>query len=145
MATLEERSSRRRRFYRPPDRPPVNFASAWGSASSNSHSERGLQHRSSPVHNKVSTRWLETTLVFNNRAPFPLCYTSLLLRPHFSMANTQHDPVVAQLERQKLTASPSHLDVFFSYFLFNSTFSPSLAHCEPKLRRRANAPLRECC
>ena len=25
------------------------------------------------------------------------------------MANAQHDPVVAQLERQKLTASPSHL------------------------------------
>jgi hypothetical protein len=31
------------------------------------------------------------------------------------MANSQHDPVVAQVERQKLTASPLHLTVLFSF------------------------------
>ena len=30
------------------------------------------------------------------------------------MANSQHDPVVAQLDRQKLTVSPSHLIMLFS-------------------------------
>jgi hypothetical protein len=86
----------------------------------NSHSERGLQHNTiSLVQNfNNSSRLLR---VFNNRAFSPLCCTSLLLRPHFPMANSQHDPVVAQLERQKLTASPSHLAVFYFY----STFLPS--------------------
>jgi len=55
------------------------------------------------------------------------------------MADSQRDPVIAQLERQKLTASP------LTYYPFSFT-QPSrhLAHCEPELCRRANATLREC-
>jgi hypothetical protein len=55
------------------------------------------------------------------------------------MANAQHDPVIAQLDRQKLTASPSHLIVH----LF-AQLSLHLAHRELELRRGTNAPLREC-
>jgi hypothetical protein len=56
------------------------------------------------------------------------------------MANSQHDPVVAQVERQKLTASPLHHTVY----IFTQR-SHHLAHCEHKICRGTNAPLRECC
>jgi hypothetical protein len=57
-----------------------------------------------------------------------------------AMANAQQDPVVAQLDRQKLTASPSRLIVSLS-----TQLSHHLAHRELELRRGTNAPLRECC
>jgi hypothetical protein len=56
------------------------------------------------------------------------------------MANAQQDPVVAQLDRQKLTASPSHLIMYLS-----TQLSHHLAHRELDLGRGTNAPLRECC
>ena len=55
------------------------------------------------------------------------------------MADSHHDPVIAQLERQKLTASP------LTYYLFSFIqLSLHLAHCESELCRRANATLRQC-
>ena len=54
------------------------------------------------------------------------------------MANSQHDPVVAQLDRQKLTVSPSYLILYLS-----TQLSLYLAHRELELRRGTNAPLRE--
>ena len=83
----------------------------------------------STEYNFVSTKLYvssTTTLVVDyprsTIGPFP----PIVTRPHFNlifpMANSQHDPVVAQLERQKLTASPSHLAVFYfhSAFLLSS-------------------------
>ena len=101
-------------------RATVNFASACGSASS-IHIPKGSFNS---IQFSLAQQYVKSTNssclqpVFNNRAFSPFCF----LHPHFLMANAQHDPVVAQLERQKLTASPSHLAAFYFH---STTFLPS--------------------
>ena len=108
MATLEERSSRRRRFSSPTYKRAALkklCLSLW---------LRFIKFtvRKEPSNNTNAIQIILTVLIlyvkFNKTRSTkgPFYPTSRISPTARAMASSQHDPVFAQLERQKLTASP---------------------------------------